>query len=86
MISWALSLIINFSGVTLTPTPSKYSISSNKAFGSTTTPLPITFNLSSYKIPDGIKCNLYSLSPTTTVWPALFPPWNLTTTLASSAK
>ena len=30
-------------------------------------------------MPDGSRCSAYFWSPTTTVWPALFPPLNLTT-------
>ena len=35
----------------------------------------------SWRMPEGIECNTYFSRPTTTVWPALLPPWYRTTTL-----
>src|ERR1700742_3428490 len=63
----------------LTPRASSASISSNSTFGSTTTPLPITGVTLGESTPDGSTCRAYFSSPITTVWPALFPPWYLTT-------
>ena len=37
-------------------------------------------------IPLGNRCNLITLSPSTTVCPALFPPWNLATHETSPAR
>ena len=36
---------------------------------------------SAFKIPDGNKCKMIFLLLTTTVWPALLPPWKRTTIL-----
>src|SRR3984885_12672589 len=63
----------------LTPPPCSASTSSNSAFGSMTTPLPITGVTSGESTPDGRTCSAYFSSPITTVWPALLPPWYLTT-------
>src|SRR5882672_676604 len=48
--------------------------------GSTTTPQPITQRQPLCRIPEGIVCSTYFSRPTTTVWPALLPPWKRTTT------
>src|SRR5512132_1434659 len=48
--------------------------------GSTTTPQPITQRQPLCRIPEGIVCRTYFSRPTTTVWPALLPPWKRTTT------
>ncbi len=63
----------------LTPRASRASISSKSTFGSMTTPLPITGVTSGDSTPEGSTCKAYFSSPMTTVWPALFPPWYLTT-------
>src|SRR5262249_58635047 len=49
--------------------------------GSMTTPQPTTQRQPLWRIPDGIVCSTYFSRPTTTVWPALLPPENRTTTL-----
>ena len=51
----------------------KLLISSTKAQGSKTTPLPI-IHFFPLIIPEGSKFNLYVLFSITIVWPALFPP------------
>ena len=43
--------------------------------GLTTTPLPITDVMCGYMTPDGQSWSFTVSSPTTTVWPALSPPW-----------
>src|SRR5882672_53853 len=48
--------------------------------GSTTTPQPITQRQPLCRIPEGIVCSTYFSRATTTVWPALLPPWKRTTT------
>src|SRR5688500_13017588 len=48
--------------------------------GSMTTPQPITQRQPLCRIPEGIVCRTYFSRPTTTVWPALLPPWKRTTT------
>src|SRR5919201_6293436 len=49
--------------------------------GSMTTPQPTTQRQPLCRMPDGIVCRTYFSRPTTTVWPALLPPWKRTTTL-----
>src|SRR5262245_46801981 len=49
--------------------------------GSMTTPQPMTHRRPLCRMPDGIVCSTYFSRPTTTVWPALFPPEKRTTTL-----
>ena len=45
-----------------------------------TTPLPMTFVTPGVRIPDGIRCSAnFCPSGSTTVWPALLPPWYRTT-------
>ena len=58
-------------------------ISSIKAQGSITTPLPIIDILFFLTIPDGKSLSLYVIPSITRVCPALCPPWNLITTSAS---
>ena len=62
-----------------TPRAVRPSISSNSTARSMTAPLPITGVHPGVRMPDGSRCNAYRSSPTTTVWPALLPPLNLTT-------
>src|SRR6185503_14090487 len=64
----------------VTPRCTSDSISSMSEPGSTTTPQPITQRQPLCRIPDGIVCSTYFSRPTTTVWPALLPPWKRTTT------
>src|SRR5690606_349128 len=61
------------------PPASSSSISLRSAAGDSTTPLPIRHNAPSRRMPDGIRCNTVFLPPMTSVWPALWPPWNRTT-------
>ena len=76
------SAIVSASGLTPTPFATMVSISSSSAQGSTTTPLPITESLPPRTTPDGSRLSLYSTPSTTSVWPALWPPWKRTTTSA----
>src|SRR6185503_16664764 len=48
-------------------------------------PLPITDGVPR-RIPLGSSDNLYTWSPTTSVWPALWPPWKRTTMSARLAS
>src|SRR5688572_21762991 len=48
--------------------------------GSITTPQPITQRQPLCRMPEGMVCRTYFSRPTTTVWPALLPPWKRTTT------
>src|SRR5688572_27079096 len=45
-----------------------------------TTPQPMTHRQPLCRMPEGIVCRTYFSRPTTTVWPALLPPWKRTTT------
>ena len=54
--------------------------------GSITIPSPNTKLQSGRVIPLGSKCNFITRSPSTTVCPALFPPWKRTTQLTSPAS
>ena len=56
----------------------------HSAHGSTTTPLPMTPSLPGRTTPDGSSDSLKVLSPMTSVWPALWPPWKRTTMSARS--
>ncbi len=59
-----------------TPRASRPESSSSSTPGSTTTPLPMTFFTPGVRIPDGMRCRAKSWpSGSTTVWPALLPPW-----------
>src|SRR5437867_4656592 len=64
----------------LTPRCTSDSISSMSEPGSTTTPQPITHRQPLCRMPEGMVCSTYFSRPTTTVWPALLPPWKRTTT------
>src|SRR5437867_8340822 len=64
----------------LTPRCTRDSISSMSEPGSTTTPQPITHRQPLCRMPEGMVCSTYFSRPTTTVWPALLPPWKRTTT------
>ena len=69
------------------PPPSTQSLSSlSNTQGSITIPSPRTSPQSSLVIPDGKRWNFSTLSPRTTVCPALLPPWNLATQVAFSAS
>ena len=59
-----------------TPRLSRPASSSSSTPGSTTTPLPITFVTPGVRMPDGMRWSAKSWpSGSTTVWPALLPPW-----------
>ena len=58
-----------------TPRDSRDSTSRKSVGRSTTTPLPITGVTDPYSTPLGTSCSAYFWSPTTTGWPALWPPW-----------
>src|SRR5690606_2768042 len=47
--------------------------------GSTTTPGPIRFTVPGCSTPDGTTCSTVCSPSTTSVWPALLPPWKRTT-------
>src|SRR5436190_8253609 len=64
----------------VTPRCTSDSISSMSEPGSTTTPQPITHRQPLCRMPEGMVCSTYFSRPTTTVWPALLPPWKRTTT------
>ncbi len=68
------------------PLRSSESISSIRNFGSTTTPLPITGMVSGYSTPLGSNWRAKLSPSTTTVCPALCPPWYRTTTCMSLAS
>ena len=40
-----------------------------------TTPQPMTQRQPGWRMPEGIDWSTNFSLPTTTVWPALFPPW-----------
>src|SRR5512145_2801161 len=65
----------------VTPRWTSDSISSMSEAGSTTTPQPMTQRQFGCRMPDGTVCRMNRSRPTTTVWPALLPPWKRTTTL-----
>src|SRR5437899_1963856 len=68
------------------PRRTSASISSMSEPGSTTTPQPITQRQPGCRMPDGIVCRTYFSRPTTTVWPALFPPAQRATTFTCGAR
>jgi hypothetical protein len=70
---WALP--DTFSREQSIPRPSSMATSSSKTLGSTTTPLPITGVMCAYSTPLGISCSAKVSPSTTSVWPALWPPW-----------
>src|ERR1051325_2595173 len=53
--------------------------------GLTTTPQPMMLRRPGWRIPEGIVWSTNFSRPTTTVWPALLPPWYRTTTSTSGA-
>ncbi len=59
------------------------SISITRTAGSATTPFPMTHAFPGWRIPAGIRWSTVFSPPTTSVCPALLPPWNRTTTSAS---
>src|SRR4051812_9831388 len=81
-ISAAFSATSRLSGDTLTPSARTRSTSSANAHGSTTTPLPMTASLPGRTTPEGSSDSLYVTPSMTRVCPALWPPWNRTTTSA----
>src|SRR4051812_24492927 len=81
-ISAALSARRSVAGEIASPLSRIVSISASNAQGSTTTPLPMIDSLPGRTTPDGSRLSLYSILPTTSVCPALWPPWKRTTTSA----
>jgi hypothetical protein len=73
-IKHAFSEIKRFFFVIFIPDFFNFSISSIKALGLTTTPLPIIETLLSLIIPDGSRLNAIFFLFTTILWPALFQP------------
>ena len=70
-INVAVSEIIKFFSLIITPLDLISSISSKRAHGSITTPLPITEILSFLTIPEGRSLSLYVIPSITNVCPAL---------------
>ena len=58
-----------------TPRWTNDSISSISEAGSITTPQPITQRTPLCRMPEGMDWSTNFSFPTTTVWPALLPPW-----------
>ena len=83
-ISVVFSAIRRLSGVTVTFCALSRSISSRSACRSSTTPLPMIDSLPGRNTPDGSNESLYVIPSITSVWPALWPPWNRTTMSACS--
>ena len=77
--TWARSLMWSRSP-TSTPWAARVSISLSRAGGWITTPLPIDASIPGRRIPVGTSESLYVTPSTTTVCPALAPPWYRTTT------
>src|SRR5690606_15384252 len=73
------ALALTFSFETSTPRADSASSSWKSTSRSTTTPFPMTGVTPGVRMPEGSRCSAYFSSPTTTVWPALLPPLNLTT-------
>ena len=73
MITWALRLTRTRDGSM--PRSASMAISSISVSGLTTTPLPMTGVMCGWSTPDGTRWSLKTSSPSTTVWPALSPPW-----------
>src|SRR5438046_5301393 len=84
--TWALSLTTSWAGSASSDLLLSRSISSIKASGSTTTPLPMKHFLPECSTPDGTRCSTVFTPPTTSVCPALAPPWKRTTTSAHEVK
>src|ERR1035441_943402 len=74
---WARSLITSLS--VLTPCACSSSSSARNDLGLTTIPWPMTQVVVGERMPLGISRNLKVWPSTTTVWPALSPPWERTT-------
>jgi hypothetical protein len=73
VIRWALPLIRRRE-VSM-PRAASPSSSVKRTDRSTTTPLPMTGVQPGERMPDGSRWSAYFSVPTTTVWPALLPPW-----------
>src|SRR5690606_30182341 len=86
MITWAPSETTSRSSRSCRPRARISSISSQRTAGSTTTPLPITQALPGWRMPLGMRRRIVFSPFTTSVWPALLPPWYRTTTSACSVK
>src|SRR5450631_818973 len=84
MTMWARSLITRLA--VLTPSAWRRSTSIRNTLGSTTTPCPMTHMVDGLRMPLGMRWNLYSFPPVTTVWPALLPPCERTTMSTRSAS
>jgi len=75
--TWALALMR--SRETSTPRAERFASSWKSTSRSTTTPFPMMGVTPGVRMPLGRRWRAYFSSPTTTVWPALLPPLNLTT-------
>src|SRR6266446_2989842 len=85
-ITCAFSLTTSWLGSESSPRLRSRSISSSSASGSTTTPFPMMHFLPGCRIPLGTRCSTVFTPPTTSVCPALAPPWYRTTTSAQEVK
>src|SRR6266511_5033672 len=68
------------------PCASRAASSTSSTPGSTTTPSPISVVMCGWRMPLGTRWSRKVRPPTTTVWPALLPPWERTTTSILSAS
>src|SRR5258708_9786924 len=84
--TWAFSLTTSCVGSPSSPLLLRRSISSISASGSTTTPFPMMHFLPGCRTPEGTRCSTVFTPPTTSVCPALAPPWKRTTTSAHEVK
>ena len=82
MMTWASSETTSWPSSWKAPFAFSRSISMTSTAGSTTTPFPMTHALPGWRMPAGMRWRTVFSPPTTSVWPALFPPWKRTTTSA----
>jgi len=73
-ITWARLETANWPRTSM-PASSSVRISSSSAFGSMTTPLPMTARLPGCRMPLGMSLSTNRRPPAWTVCPALCPPW-----------
>jgi len=73
--TWAEAERRRLSPSTRTPRARRSATSDSSLSGSTATPFPITLTLPGWRMPEGIRWTTYFSPPTTTVCPALAPPW-----------
>src|SRR3990172_97195 len=85
-ITWQRPETRRRAGSRSTPRSRSFSISASSTRGSTTTPGPIRFTVPGRRMPAGTTCSTVASPSTTSVWPALFPPWKRTTRSARMAS